>query len=49
MELSLVQREVLLAQNGVTLSMATNMPCPVASLVKRVPSKLGWIVQPWTW
>ncbi len=29
--------------------MLTNMPWRVLSFVKRVPSSLGTIVQPWTW
>ena len=34
------------AQKVLTLSMLTNMPCPVWSLVKRVPSGVAFIVQP---
>jgi resolvase-like protein len=34
------------AQNVLTLSMLTNIPWPVWSLVKRVPSGVAFIVQP---
>lgn len=36
-------------QNGATFSMLTNMPWPVPSLVNRVPSLFGKIVQPLMW
>ncbi len=37
------------SQNDETFSTLTNMPWPVPSLVKRVPSSVGTIVQPNTW
>jgi hypothetical protein len=37
-------------QNGLTVvSLPTNMPWPVPSLVKRMPSPAATIVQPWMW
>ena len=37
-------------QNGLTVvSLPMNMPCPVPSLVKRVPSPPAATVQPWMW
>lgn len=36
-------------QNAYTFSMLTNMPLPVAMLVKRVPSLLESMVQPLGW
>ncbi len=37
-------------QNGLTVvSLPMNMPCPVPSLVKRMPSPTAATVQPWMW
>jgi hypothetical protein len=37
-------------QNGLTVvSLPMNMPCPVPSLVKRMPSPPATTVQPWMW
>jgi hypothetical protein len=38
------------SQNGLAVvSLPMNMPCPVLSLVKRMPSPLATTVQPWMW